>query len=104
MEGLIDAQEFLQYFMKHLEDNNLVLARRSEVKTSQLRSLYLRKRFLTYKEIADAKFWGEIGKNAVRAIAKKQVLDHEINKSGHAFKISIHAAERVGKNRGTWPQ
>ena len=104
MEGLIDAQEFVKYFMKHLEENDLVLARRSDVKTNQLRSLYLRKKFLTYKEIADAKFWGEIGKNAVKAIAKKQVLDHEINRSGHAYKISRHAAERIGKNRGTWPE
>lgn len=97
LEKTIKVSELFDY----MREEGLVIVPRSEALKYQYKEKVLRKKFLTYKEIADAGLWGDIQKSRVEAIAKAEVQPHEIDKSGHTFRISRHAVERIGKNRGT---
>jgi hypothetical protein len=97
MEGLVNIPELVSYMKKE----GLVWAKETDLKPLKLKERYMRKKSLTYKEIADAHLWGDIGKKAVEAIAKKELQPHEKFKAGIAFKIHRSAVERIAKNRGT---
>lgn len=98
MEGTVSIEDF----MKHLEDNGYVITHRSEAKKESLRRGYLRRNSLSYKEVSEAGFWGDIGKKAVEAISKKELLPHEKFKDGNKWKIRRSAVERISRNRGMW--
>ena len=97
MEGLVKISDLVDYMKRE----GLVWAKESELLPVKLKERYLRKKSLTYKQIADARLWGVESKSRVEAIAKSKVLDHEKFKEGNAYKIRISAVRRIGENRGT---
>ncbi|WP_424493941.1 hypothetical protein [Salinimicrobium sp. GXAS 041] len=97
MDGTVKIPDLVDYMKRE----GLVWAKESELLPVKLKERYLRKKSLTYKEISDARLWGKIGKKAVEAIAKSQVLSHEKFKEGNAFKIRISAVRRIGEKRGS---
>ena len=101
MEGKVDVREFSEYFVQYLREQDLVIMPRQIGEAERLRESYLRKKSLTYKEIADANLWGDIGKKAVETIAKRQVQQHAIFQRGNTFRIMISEVERIARNRGT---
>ena len=97
MEGTVDIKEFIKY----LEENDLVITHRSEAKQELLKARLLKKKWITYKEIADSKIWKVASKNRVEAIVKEQVDSSSIDNRTAPFKIHRLEVERIGKNRGT---
>ena len=109
MEGAINIQDFMQ----HLEANNLVIVPRilveNELNERDLqfaRKKALAKKALTFKEIADARIWGNISAKSVKEYAKKYAKAGEIQKFPYGelerFKIMRSAVERLAKKRGQW--
>lgn len=96
----------MDYIGEYLRKNDFVIVPREKAKSEKLKERYLRKHSLSLKEIADAKIWGDIGKQAVKHRVKKylesgEILPHEIDKSKHTHRIRRQAYERIGKNYGT---
>jgi hypothetical protein len=92
--------------MQYLKEHDLVITPREQAESDKLKDRFSKKSALTYKQIADANLWGNIGKQAVKVRVAKylsngELLPHEIDKSRQPFKIRRQAFERVGKNLGT---
>ena len=97
LEKVVSIKELFDF----MKEEGYVWAKQSDLKTESLKEKYLRKKNLTYKEIADAEIWGDIKKKAVEAIAKKQIQDHEKFLKGNSYRVHISAVQRIGQNRGT---
>jgi hypothetical protein len=108
MEGAVD----ITIFMKHLESNGLMIAPRvlveerlEDLKLQQAQKNALNKKALTWKEIADAKLWGNISAKAVKMYAFKYAKPQEIfeTKKGQITvkKLIISAVKRISKAKGT---
>ena len=96
MEGYVSIPELIEYMKRE----GLVFAREADIKPINLQQKYLRKKSLTFREIADANLWGDIGKSRVEAIAKEELIPHEKFKDRNRWKVHRAAVERIGKNRG----
>ena len=55
-----------------MREAGYVWVKEDELEAPKLKERYLRRSSLTYKQIADARIWGDIGKKAVEAIVKKK--------------------------------
>lgn len=102
----MELSEIMEYIGEYLRRNDFVIVPRAKAEAEKLKEQYLRKRSLTYKQIADSNMWGEIGKGAVKSRVDRylkcgDILPHEIDKSSPPFKIRRQAFERIGKNLGT---
>lgn len=93
------VRELFPVFIEELKSEGLIIVPESYV-AKNLQQKYLRKKSLTFKEIADANLWGDIGKSRVEAIAKEELIPHEKFKDGNKWKVHRSAVERIGKNRG----
>jgi|GEM_PF-6388505 len=81
MEGLVDVSEFIDELKSQglvIVPNSFVQEAIKEYRISKLKSRYLNKKALSYKEIADAELWGSIAKRSVKAFAEKYAKEHEI--------------------------
>ncbi|MCM8568894.1 hypothetical protein NE848_05865 [Gramella jeungdoensis] len=98
--------EVMNYIAEYLRMNDLVIVPKGKAEAERLKEQCLRRKWLTYKEIADSNIWGDIGKAAVKRRITKylktgEIESHEINRSKIPHKISRRAWERIGKNYGT---
>ena len=93
------VRELFPVFIEELKSEGLIIVPESYV-AKNLQQKYLRKKSLTFREIADANLWGDIGKSRVEAIAKEELTPHEKFKDGNKWKVHVAAVERIGKNRG----
>ncbi len=96
MEGYVSIPELIEYMKRE----GLVFAKETDLGHLKLREQYLRRKYLKYKEIADAKLWGDLSKKGVEAIAKRMLEPHEIFMKGQSYYIHISAVERIAKNKG----
>lgn len=106
MNDIADRAIKVSDFVQYLKEHDLVIIPREKAEEVRLREIYSRKSALTYKQIADAKLWGNIGKQAVKMRVVKylesgELMPHEIDKTRHPFKIRRQAFERIAKNIGT---
>ena len=107
MSGTVAISDFMQ----HLEEKGLVIVPRSlvenrlqELKQEKLRKSIKREKAVTYKQITDARIWGQISQKAVKSYAKKYAKPGEIFPVKRGLrsvdKIVISAVERLAKKRG----
>lgn len=107
MEGYIKISDFMDYLDKHdkvITDRRLVDER---ARKEGLQKALLRRKMLTFREIADADLWGDnLSAAAVRAYANKHVKPKEMIEVSHGkrkeYKITIGAVERIAIKKGTW--
>ena len=102
MEGLIKIEDLLRY----MQDHDLMIAPRHLVKLEQRKERALRQKSLSYRQIAEAGLWGQIGKKAVEARVKKYLINGELEEGevffrGNATRIYISSVIRIAKNQGT---
>lgn len=102
----LKLSEVMEYIGEYFRRNDFVIVPRATAEAEKLKERYLRKRSLTYKEIADSNIWGEIGKQAVidrvaKYLKRGIIFSHEIDKSGHTHRIRRQAFERIAKISGT---
>ena len=104
MEGVIKVSDFVN----HLRENDLVIAPAKQVKkdVGYLRYKLLQSQMVSYHEIYDAQFWGDVTRKRVYQLAKKYSRDGEIVKTNDgatsAEKIVVSAVIRIAKMRGTY--
>ena len=96
--------EYLDRHDKVITDRRLVDER---AKVEKHRDQVLRKKMISFREIAEAQLWGaDIKVHAVRAYALKHAKKNELVqiKKGqrHEYKIIRAAVERIAKAKGTW--
>ncbi len=103
MGQLLDVSEFMAYML----ENDLVIARRTEVvpdRASRQRKLF-EKTTASYSEIASSGVWGEITQKRAYQLAKRFAREGEIIKPGQKSnspeKIVTSAVERIGRMRRT---
>ena len=68
---------------------------------SVLKDKILKKKWITYKEIADANIWDVKSKSGVERVVKTEIDPDCIDNSKHPFRIHRSEVERIAKNRGT---
>lgn len=95
-EKIMSVDELLDF----MKSEGLVIGKREELERESLKREYMRKKVLCLREIAEAKIWGISSKTGVKAIADKEIQQHEITKRKNAHYIVRSAVERVAKNRG----
>lgn len=118
MEGLVNVSDFID----ELKSQGLVIVpesyanrRQMELEAKSLRKKVLRKTLLTFKEISDAKLWGDISAKAAKSYALREaekeyghVDPTEINKFPkgqlEVYKLHIDAVIRIAKQRGQWQE
>lgn len=107
MEATVDIHEFMQ----HLEDQGLMIAPRSlverniedrEIQAKKRRALA--KKALTFKEVSEARLWGDISVKAVKSYALKHAKPSEVvtvpRGKSEQYKIMISAVKRIAIQRG----
>lgn len=95
-EKMMRVDDLLEF----MRSEGLVFAKREDLERESLQRKYLRKKSLSFKEIADARIWGIPSKTGVKAIADREIMEHEIFKRKNAHYIVRSAVERIAKNRG----
>lgn len=105
-EKKISFSEALDIVGEYLKLNDLIVVPREKSKADRLRARYLKESALTYKQISDAKIWGDIGKQAVydkviKYLETGELQPHEVDRRNRTHKIRRQAFERIGKNLGT---
>lgn len=86
---------------ERMRREDLVIVPRGFVKQEQLKEKILRKKWITYKEIADSQIWNAKSKSGVERIVKEDVDKDCLDTSKQPFKIHRSEVERIAKNRGT---
>lgn len=97
MEGTVSIPDFVRY----LKDNHLIIAPEDYFKREQLKDKILKKKWITYKEIADSQIWIAKSKSGVERIVKEDVDPDCLDTSKQPFRIHRSEVERIAKDRGT---
>lgn len=87
--------------IQRFEQRGLMAGSAAVIKQEQLKDKILRKKWITYKEIADSNIWDVKSKSGVERIVKEDVDKDCLDTSKQPFKIHRSEVERIAKNRGT---